>query len=69
MKLLRLLGLFCNLPGCCNYYWGIDKAVPGFNDNKGVSLVLVNNKTGLDRFEQAKDKIEWKETRIEDSIQ
>ncbi len=24
-------------------YWGIEKAAPGFNDNKGVSLVLINN--------------------------
>jgi hypothetical protein len=27
-------------------YWGIDIAVPGFNDNKGVSLVLTNDDKG-----------------------
>ena len=27
-------------------YWGIEKAAPEFDDNKGVSLVLVNNEAG-----------------------
>lgn len=27
-------------------FWGIDEAVPGFNDNRGVSLVLVNSSVG-----------------------
>ena len=27
-------------------YWGIEKAAPEFDDNKGVSLVLVNNEVG-----------------------
>lgn len=27
-------------------FWGIDTAVTGFNDDKGVSLVLVNNERG-----------------------
>lgn len=50
-------------------YWGIDKAAPGFNDNKGVSLVLVNTEKGQEYFEQAKNDVEWQETRIEDSMQ
>lgn len=50
-------------------YWGIDQAAPGFNDNKGVSLVLVNTEKGEDAFEKAKGNIIWKETRIEDSMQ
>lgn len=48
---------------------GIDKAAPGFNDNKGVSLVLVNTDKGQEYFEKAKNDVEWRETRIEDSMQ
>lgn len=50
-------------------YWGIDKAAPGFNDNKGVSLVLVNTDKGAECFEKVKGVVEWKKTRIEDSMQ
>lgn len=50
-------------------YWGIEKAAPEFDDNKGVSLVLVNNKKGVDLFEEIKDTIRYKNTRIEDSLQ
>lgn len=49
-------------------YWGIDKAAPGFNDNNGVSLVLVNSITGQKLFNSLTD-IEIKECNIEDSIQ
>ena len=34
-------------------YWGIEKAAPEFDDNKGVSLVLINNEAG----ERAFDKV------------
>lgn len=50
-------------------YWGIEKAAPEFDDNKGVSLVLVNNEVGARVFESVKDSIRWKETRLEDSMQ
>lgn len=50
-------------------YWGIDKAAPGFNDNEGVSLVLVNTEKGGKTFEKAKNDVVWVETRIEDSMQ
>ena len=50
-------------------YWGVEKAAPEFDDNKGVSLVLVNNEAGESVFDKVKDKLIWKETRIEDSLQ
>lgn len=50
-------------------YWGIDKAAPGFNDNKGVSLVLVNTDKGQEYFEKVKNDVDWRDTRIEDSMQ
>lgn len=50
-------------------YWGIEKAAPEFDDNKGVSLVLVNNTRGTDWFELCKNTLVWKKTRLEDSMQ
>lgn len=50
-------------------FWGIERAAPGFSDNKGVSLVLINNDKGHDLFKQTYIHIEYKECRIEDSIQ
>jgi len=50
-------------------YWGIEKAAPEFDDNKGVSLVLVNNDKGATVFENVKEDLAWKQTRIEDSMQ
>lgn len=52
-------------------YWGIDRALPGFSDNKGVSLVLVNTDKGMGFFMRAKteETIEAVETDIEKSMQ
>ena len=50
-------------------YWGIEKAAPEFDDNKGVSLVLVNNEAGEKAFEKVKKGLIWKQTRLEDSLQ
>ena len=50
-------------------YWGIEKAAPEFDDNKGVSLVLINNETGKRLFETVKPRVRWKATKLEDSMQ
>ncbi|MGN0656002.1 MAG: Coenzyme F420 hydrogenase/dehydrogenase, beta subunit C-terminal domain, partial [Ruminiclostridium sp.] len=50
-------------------YWGIEKAAPEFDDNKGVSLVLINTDRGKELFEKIKSSVVWKETRLEDSMQ
>lgn len=50
-------------------YWGIENAAPGFSDNKGVSLVLVNNDLGDRWFNKVTDKLEYVKCRIEDSMQ
>lgn len=49
-------------------YWGIDRAAPGFNDDKGVSLVLVNNNIAKELFDRL-EGIESRDCRIEDSMQ
>lgn len=50
-------------------FWGIDKAVPGFNDNKGVSLVLVNSEKGKAVFDIVKEKIDFVPTELENCMQ
>ena len=50
-------------------YWGIEKAAPEFNDNKGVSLVLINNEKGKEVFAAVRNQLKWQETRLEDSMQ
>lgn len=50
-------------------YWGIEYNVPEFDDNKGVSLVLVNTDKGMRYFENSKISIDWRETSIETSMQ
>ncbi len=50
-------------------YWGIEKAAPGFSDNRGVSLVLINNLIGGNYFELIKNDLVFRETKIDDSMQ
>lgn len=50
-------------------YWGIEKAAPIFDDNKGTSLVLINNDKGQEWFEAIRKSLDTVETRIEDSMQ
>lgn len=50
-------------------YWGIEKAAPGFSDNKGVSLVLLNTVKGKEFFDRARKSIDCVKCRIEDSLQ
>lgn len=50
-------------------YWGIENVAPEFDDDKGVSLVLVNTVRGRDAFEACKPALRWKETEVEKSLQ
>ena len=51
-------------------FWGIEKhGHPGFDDNCGVSLVLVNTPKGKEVFEHAKSDFEYFETRVENCMQ
>jgi coenzyme F420-reducing hydrogenase beta subunit len=42
-------------------YWGIEKYVPGFTDNKGISLLLLNSPKGKMLFEHVKNDFEYLE--------
>lgn len=46
-------------------YWGIENVDKNLDNNIGTSMILLNSKKGIEYFEQAKEKFEWKETRFE----
>ena len=51
-------------------FWGIEKQDHSdFDDNRGVSLVLVNTPRGEEIFNHAKTEFDWFETRLESCIQ
>lgn len=50
-------------------FWGIEKHNAGFDDDKGVSLVLVNSSKGAELLEKAKGSLEWFECNVEDCMQ
>lgn len=39
-------------------FWGIEKYMPEFDDNKGVSLVMVNSPKGMEVINTLRDKLE-----------
>lgn len=50
-------------------FWGIDKAVPEFNDNQGVSFVLVNTLSGKELLSDAANMLEIKEVAVQQGMQ
>ena len=50
-------------------FWGIEKVNKGFNDNKGVSLVICNTQKGKIYFKNIADKLESIEVNLEDCLQ
>lgn len=50
-------------------FWGIDEVVPGFNDDRGVSLVLVSSLSGRRAFETARKNLHVVEVPLERSLQ
>lgn len=50
-------------------YWNIRNVNPDFDDNKGVSLVIINSKKGNDFFECIKAKVDYVESNLKDAIQ
>jgi coenzyme F420-reducing hydrogenase beta subunit len=50
-------------------FWGIEKTLPDFNDNKGVSLVLISTVKGKDLFENIKGDLEFIQSNPNDCLQ
>lgn len=49
-------------------FWGIEKAMPDFDDNMGVSLVLLNSPKGKVLFQNIYDQINFRESNTSDCI-
>lgn len=47
-------------------YWGVEKTLPGFMDEWGVSCILVNDGQGLALLNQAKECLELHKTSVSD---
>lgn len=41
-------------------FWGIDEAVVNFNDDKGVSLIFINNEKARKIFKEVKGRLDYK---------
>lgn len=50
-------------------FWGIEKHDPGFNDNKGVSLIFVSTEKGKKLFEEARPMLSTIECQAIDCLQ
>lgn len=49
-------------------FWGINRILPGFNDNKGTSLVIINSKKGKRIFKEIEKDIKYKEVDLFQAI-
>ena len=50
-------------------FWGIEKSLPEIDDNKGVSLVIVNTYKGKRIFQEIKNELQVWESNIQDCLQ
>ena len=50
-------------------FWGIEKHDSAFNDNRGVSLVLVNSSVGAEIFENARKNFDYFQANVMDCLQ
>lgn len=50
-------------------YWGIEKIHPEWDDNTGISLLLINTEKGQNIFEKVKKDCFFIETKVEDCLQ
>lgn len=50
-------------------YWGVDKQFPEFDDDKGITLVLINTTQGQQLFDSIKDKTVYISTDFEKGAQ
>ncbi len=49
-------------------FWGVENFFPEFVDSKGVSLLCINSEKGANCFHEIKEKIEYKESNINDGF-
>lgn len=49
-------------------FWGINEILPEFNDEKGISSLIINSNKGQEIFDNIKSRIDFVEVSIEDII-
>lgn len=49
-------------------FWGVERVAPEFDDNKGVSLVLIHSEKGNNALESLKDKLNLIKVPFEESL-
>lgn len=49
-------------------FWGINEILPEFNDEKGISSLIINSNKGQEIFDNIKSRIDFVEVNIEDII-
>lgn len=50
-------------------FWGIEKNFAEYDDNKGISLVMINSDKGIHVWNRISDKTDWLEVSMEQAIQ
>lgn len=50
-------------------FWGVNEVLPGFDDNKGVSLVFINTSKGEKLFSEIQEELEVVECKVSRVIQ
>jgi len=81
--MIAFLKNICLMPSCymCQFkglnrqgditlgdFWGIENILPNVDDDKGVSLVLINSDNGKDLFEKTQDKVLYYKVNLDDAI-
>lgn len=50
-------------------FWGVEKKIPDFDDDKGISLVMINSENGRNIWKKISDKVESIDITLEQAIQ
>lgn len=50
-------------------FWGIEKIMPDFDDNRGISLVMIHTQKGLDLFHTICGETEYRKCELTDCLQ
>ena len=63
---------YTNLNRCSDItiadFWGIEKHMPDFDDNKGISLILINTQKGIGIYNAIKSNLDDRESNTKDCI-